>query len=1017
MIQNAIVFQLLRLMKKYTLAGLLLLTGLATTAYWWLNREVTLVDLQKELLFAKTVADTARVIDRLEQYYLNMEVPDSIVQEVDSAVAAILEDTTKLKLEVNADGVGNESNVYKLEARLQELFEKAMIARAREEEQIFRSILVQAIMVAQIIDIGKGVNYWMPFIERANRFTKNEAFSWLKAKRAELSCRSYQDHLSKFEEAERHAALGLRYLQQASDERLRLDIMQRLQYILYFHRSIYELSQVLGQKLLPHAEEIKHYLRANGIIYHRAEALIRIGQNQAALPLYEKIIRDAQAFRDIRSMSFFSINGLLGEGKVFLELGDFDKAINACHTVEKYEMDSKAVIRLGLLKADIYRAMANYEQAQNVIKDGMAIAEVTKDTVNLLLCLNGFGLLFERLQEYDLALDYYKRAMSLFGDSEQNMSAHLSILNNIADVAIARQDFTLFDAISQKVKKLIVLAHMPWQKAELLRNIGNLYKKTTRYSEAIPYFQEAASIYNSNGFLRLDLGTRIDLSDCWIGLSKFDEARVLLEQVEVLAKEIKYDERVIDAVGRRAKIEYREGNATGAMAISRPLLNVITGQSTQIKRLDFLISYRQKLYDFLKDNVVYELALHGQDSAFVRLANAKAYALKNHLINLQFGDHSSAAPPLHFNLTSTRANLKEKALLIDYMVTDDTLYAFVLRPEGLKLFRKKIDIAVLRKTATVYSDSISKTVRVFKYYNALHVVRHYAGTIALSKKLYEDLLGWSELDSLLKQTKLLYVIPDEFLYEIPFSTLAAPNLSTQSFVANQSAVLTLPSTSFLHSSRISSERLDTDRVLISVDMSFPGAEKFVAKVKELFPLSEELSVKNRTFVQNEVLAKMQENYQIYIFVGHGAANAQYPDLGYIDLSVKIPNMPSSQITRLTVADLEKVNWLGAEMVILVGCETASGKLYRGTGISGLHQEFLVLGAQNVVGNLWQVNASHAITQMEEFLISWRTTANAAQALQACQAKAIQELQKNSYFQKPHPYFGGSYIISTVSAQQ
>lgn len=987
----------------------------AVAAFWWAARQPNLIDLQKQYLFTKTDEEKAQVIDNLERYYLKLSVPNSLRQLVDNDITTTL-DTTKTDLATYGNVTIKDASVYKLESRLQDLLRLAAIARAREESQTLQEIIDHTTEIAKTVDTGTQNNYWLPFVEEVSRFSKDEAVSWLKAKRAEGRCRAYQDDLSKFIEAENYAALGLRHLQQTNDERLRLDIMQRLQYILYFHRSMYELSRALGQKLFSFAEKIKYHLRANGIIYHQAEALIRIGQNQAALPLYEKIISNAQKFRDIPSMPFFSINGLLGEGKVYLELGEFDKAINACHEVEKYDMDSKAKIRLRLLKADIYRSTANYEQAKNLLKDGMVLAETTKDTLNLILCLNSFGALFERLQEYDLALDYYHQAKSLFSVSSQNISARLSIINNIADVATARQDSALFEAVSREAKKLVNLADMPWQKAELQRNIGNMYKKTKQYNVAIRYFQEAASIYNRNGFLRLDLGTRIDLSDCWIGLSKFGEAKTLLAETASLAGEINYDERVIDAVGRRAKIEYLEGNITQAVEISNPLLSTIAAQSKQLKSPNFLISYHQKLYDLLKDAVIYELALRGQDSAFVRLANIKAYVLQNQLMSHRNNNHNPAAPRQRFNLNSIQANLKGKSLLIDYMVTGDTLYAFVLRPEGLKLFRKKIEMETLHKTVSAYKDSISRTIRVFQHYDAHQVDAHYAGTVALAEQLYDDLLGWRELELLLKQANLLFVIPDEFLYELPFSTLVTKSLPAQTFVANHSAVLTFPSAGFLQSNSVGTIKLNTKRVLISVDQRFPDAGKFVARIKALFPLAEEVGVNNSALMQDDVLAKLQEDYQIYIFVGHGAANTRYPDRGYIDLSVKTSNTPAPQIIRLTVADLKKIDWLGTEMVMLVGCETASGKLYRGTGISGLHQEFLLLGAQNVLGNLWEVEARHAIAQAENFLTSWAATLNVAQALQACQSKAIQELQASSYFKQPHPYFWGSYVISTVNTQ-
>jgi CHAT domain-containing protein len=203
---------------------------------------------------------------------------------------------------------------------------------------------------------------------------------------------------------------------------------------------------------------------------------------------------------------------------------------------------------------------------------------------------------------------------------------------------------------------------------------------------------------------------------------------------------------------------------------------------------------------------------------------------------------------------------------------------------------------------------------------------------------------------------------------------------------------------------------------MSADKRFPGTEQFVAKVQALFPLAEELTVPDSAFTKEAVLTQLQKDYQVYIFLGHGQANSQYPDYGYIELSVKTPRAPAAKMVRLTVADLKTINWPGVEMVMLVGCETASGRLYRGTGIAGLQQELLSLGAKNVLGNLWEVDATYAITQAQDFLTAWVTTRNPSHALQASQRQAVQTLQGHRYYQQPHPYFWGSAVLLTAALQ-
>jgi len=163
-----------------------------------------------------------------------------------------------------------------------------------------------------------------------------------------------------------------------------------------------------------------------------------------------------------------------------------------------------------------------------------------------------------------------------------------------------------------------------------------------------------------------------------------------------------------------------------------------------------------------------------------------------------------------------------------------------------------------------------------------------------------------------------------------------------------------------------------------------------------------------------VLKKLGEKYHIFIFVGHGVANRQYPDRSYLDLSVKISNTSRKEIVRLSMADLSNLPRFDAQLVMLIGCETASGKIYRGTGASGLHQSFLSLGARTVLGNLWEVDASYAIPQAQRFLERWISDSIPTAALRDCQLATIQSLENDQYYRQPHPYFWGSYVLMTAN---
>jgi CHAT domain-containing protein len=998
-------------MKKY-LFGITLVAAAAVIAFLLRQREFGLDDLQGLYAFAKTDAQKNAIVEKLEKYYLNLQVPDTLRQRVEREVAKIL-DTTKINISFE---IVPDTNIYQSEARLQSLLNSAMIARARADQQTSEMIMKQSAVMAKTVDAGKGTNYWTPFAGQMNGFTPEQAICWLKAKKADQLCRSYQDYA--FSDAEGYGVLGLKLLQQTPDERTRLNILQCLQYILYEYRSMYDLSLALGEKALQQAEKIKHPHRATSIIYHLAQAYSILGENQKALSLYEAVLENVKKFRQISGIDWYIVPALLGKGERLLDLGDFDEALLTSEKVKKLALEPINKIRLQILRWYIHLNWGNYESAENELKTAMQFSVAAKDTSYIIRCLNNFGFMFIRMGEYDLALDYYNQARSLFRPLIPGLNLRMLILNNMASVLAARNDTVGFEQITREARNLLNATHVPFEEAKSLHILAYMYKTAQNHHEAIKYLKKADSIYKSHGLLRFNLDIKNDLIDCLIALSRLDEAKEMAAEFESLARENDDIVRTIDAINQTARIEYRQGNLHQAINSSNQLLYNIDAVITRFNNPDRLRIYRHKIYNYLKDAALYESSRQRYDSAFIKLERAKALVIKNEMLNHETNHSKPSVPPKYVNLDSVRSHLNEHASVVHYMVMDDTLYIFLLNHSGLRFFSKPVNKKSLQAMVAAYRDSISQTIKVFQRYNPERANLHYAGTARISQQLYQELFDWPELDALIQKSEMLYIVPDEFLYEVPFVTLIRARADYQSLLATRTSVIMIPNAGFLQSNnRVHiSNQFKTKRALISIDSTFKRTEPMMRTIRKIFPLAEELMMNTSGYTKSDVLKKLQENYQIYVFIGHGAANPNYPERSYIELTVKMPNTSASKRIRLALEDLNQINWLGAEMVMLVGCETAAGKLYRGTGIHGLYQGFLSLGAQNVLGNLWKVDAGQTMAQAASFLTAWATSSNPARALQACQHQAIEELANSVYYRHPHPYFWGSLTLFSTQNQ-
>jgi CHAT domain-containing protein len=466
-------------------------------------------------------------------------------------------------------------------------------------------------------------------------------------------------------------------------------------------------------------------------------------------------------------------------------------------------------------------------------------------------------------------------------------------------------------------------------------------------------------------------------------------------------------ERVLESLALLAQIQAAKGNRGRAIEISDELIQRIAKVINGMKNQNRLVSVHQKMYEYLKQAVTLEIDNQDVALSFLKLDYVKAL----------WRTRGSSAVPLQFDNAAALEVLREQLvgshkLVIHYFLANDELYAFLMDGTGLTLLRKSIGFDELRSRVDAYKKAIEDTAPLLRDLQPGVVESHYSKTCQLGSQLYEDLMGWPELRSKLEKTEILYVIPDEFLYEVPFATLATRNTGREwRFLAEKVCVVNVSSAVAHGTEEQRPESHIAKRTLVSADPDFPSAEDLLAAIKARLTAVEELQTQGDATDKGEILKRLNRGYQVYVLFGHGMANALYPEFSSIELSARNPAGGSPKKVTLFAEDLQKVNWSGAELVLLMGCDTAGGRLYRGSGISGLQQRFLTAGAHAVVASQWKIDAVVAVTQMKFFLDAWVRTSDPTRAFHEFQKASIASLSQHSSYRNPHPYLWGSYTLA------
>ncbi len=190
--------------------------------------------------------------------------------------------------------------------------------------------------------------------------------------------------------------------------------------------------------------------------------------------------------------------------------------------------------------------------------------------------------------------------------------------------------------------------------------------------------------------------------------------------------------------------------------------------------------------------------------------------------------------------------------------------------------------------------------------------------------------------------------------------------------------------------------------------NLPGTQVEVEKLKKMIsscdvylgPAVNEAKIKELSET-NQLL-----NYKVIHFATHGMVVPEVPELSALVLSQDQANSKEDNYLRADEISKLKMN---ADFVALSACETGLGKIYKGDGVVGLTQSFMIAGANSLAVSLWRVGDESTSQFMTGIYSLTGVDNNYLKALNAMKRKFISgvygEKYKAPYFWAPFVYYG------------
>jgi CHAT domain-containing protein/tetratricopeptide (TPR) repeat protein len=368
-----------------------------------------------------------------------------------------------------------------------------------------------------------------------------------------------------------------------------------------------------------------------------------------------------------------------------------------------------------------------------------------------------------------------------------------------------------------------------------------------------------------------------------------------------------------------------------------------------------------------------------------------------------------------FNVNEAHAlEQGEPAALLEYVVTDEQTFLFVLTPTSAQINVYEIPLRrqELAIRVAAWRQQLADRDPAFR---------------APARQLAELLLGPARAQ--LRGKTRLVIVPDEALWELPFQALltkvaAKPGLGER-FLIEDYAISYAPSLTVLRemmhardqrtnkASRAATLLAFGNPALPAMAMAraqtvyrdfslapLPEAEREVKALAQLYG-----TLQSKVFTgtaARETQAKAEAgNYNILHFATHGILNDASPLYSHLLLAQE----NSSEDGLLEAREVLKLD-LRAELVTLSACETARGKIGAGEGVIGLSWAFFVAGSPATLVSQWKVESASTTNLMLGFYQKLKAAQPLSKAAALRQA-ALQLMRSPDY---KHPFYWAGFVL-------
>ncbi|MCX8084654.1 MAG: tetratricopeptide repeat protein [Calditerrivibrio sp.] len=851
----------------------------------------------------------------------------------------------------------------------------------------------------------------------------------------------------------------------------------------------FEESLVISKKYDDH-EGVSIVLRAMG------DAYVDTFRYERAISQYEEAIKIQRRYNLIKELAT-TLNNV---GTLYSDLSKYEKALEYYNESMKYVKNINDLPLLSSLNnnmGNLYGKMGYLDKAFDYYKNALDIERKLVRPAVLSNILNNIGMEYFRRGQLKEAFKYINESLEIERKLQNPHSLEIR-LNNLGAIYLRMKKYKEAEDVFLERRRLEASVR---PNKLLHTGLVELYIKTKRYDEAIKLLNEtpitprdgvkkeieyyiqlglalkgkgqlqeaAINLMNAINLIEDMRQSLIDREQFFLGGSYYSRLLPYRELVSIMVEmsergqsvvygsrfTVKPETYLYEVKTRRSAFNFSTlGSNPKSVAFyfaeltkARTLLEIISNARKQSETVYVPEKLREAEKRLLSDlNFVegrWTEALKKGDEALkqLMLEKEKIKKLLDELISVYRTNYPRYAA-LYYP-SSVKAEglpLRDNEVLLEYMLSDDITYLFVVKREGVK---EVVRIPIEKETL----EDIVKT-----FMEPLNTKRPELFSIKTAKTLYN--LLFSKAVEHVKKGEKIIIVPDGILGLLPFEALVVEegkSFQDSVFLADRFVISYYQSATILSLNRVLQKKeqpellfavgnpiysaydpryvewkkgnvakttLDSrysfrgvaiksklDGELEEQIIDFPPLPETEEEIKEIAKI---MGVKMEppkillSIFANETNVK-KANLQNYKYL-HFATHASLP------LQIKGVNEPFIILNQvenslddgfLTLSEVSAMT-LTADMVVLSACVTGVGKEIEGEGVVSFARAFQQAGAKSVVVSLWEVASDVAVDYMKRFYTHIKSGKDRSEAIKLTRSEI-----KTKY---PNPFYWAVFIL-------